>query len=234
MTCRDRSVSEHAENLKGHRERLKERFLNQDARGLPDREMLELLLTYAVPRRDVSVLAEEILRRFGDLKGVIHASTLELTRIKGVSEQIATLICLVAEAGVRCREHNERPPDILGHPKEIERFLTFRFSRMTEEKLLLVFVDQQGVVLGEEMLGAGTVDQVVAFPRQVMAMTLRYNASGLIIAHNHPHGPPLPSHRDREEAERLRDILRPFDVRVKDFIVVGQNRCFSVFRNAPL
>jgi len=102
--------------LKGHRERLKERFLNQDARGLPDREMLELLLTYAVPRRDVSVLAEEILRRFGDLKGVIHASTLELTRIKGVSEHIATLVRLVAEAGVRCREHNERPPDILGHP----------------------------------------------------------------------------------------------------------------------
>jgi DNA repair protein RadC len=67
-----------------------------------------------------------------------------------------------------------------------------------------------------------------------MERAQQYNAASLVVVHNHPYGPPLPSASDREEAERLRDVLRPFEIRVLDAIVVGQTRCFSIFRNAPL
>lgn len=75
---------------------------------------------------------------------------------------------------------------------------------------------------------------MVVFPRLVIQRALKKNASALLIVHNHPHGPPLPTLRDREEAERLREILRPFNISVKDSIVVGAGRCFSIFRNSPL
>lgn len=218
----------------GHRQRLKERFLREDAFGLPDREILELLLTYAIPRKDVRPLAEDLLNRFGDLRGVLAASTVELARVRGLRTHTATLIRLAGEIGIRCSQLQADSPEILATPREIERFLVARFTGVKEEKLLLIFLDEQGVILGEELMGAGTVDQVVTFPRQVMELALRHNASSMIIAHNHPHGPPIPSVRDREEAERLREILRPFDIKVKDSIVVAGNRGFSIFRNRPL
>ena len=105
---------------------------------------------------------------------------------------------------------------------------------MREETVLAVFLNSLGEVLGEEFIGTGTVNQVVLFPRQIMGMALRYNASALVLVHNHPHGPPVPSARDAEEAEHIRDILRPFDITLVDSIVVGYNRCFSIFRNRPL
>jgi len=146
----------------------------------------------------------------------------------------AGLVRLAGEIVGRCSEVMSPSGEILKDPRELERYLLARFKGMTEEALLLVFMSSQGLALGEELLGAGTVNEVVTFPRQIVGRCLYYNASALIIVHNHPHGPPLPSVRDREEPERLRDILLPFDITVKDSIVVGQNRCFSIFKNSPL
>lgn len=218
----------------GHRERLKDRFLREERPGLTDPEILELLLTYAVPRRDVSPLAEELLRRFGSLTGVLNASTVELNQVDGIGKHTAVLIRLAAELAERSLGAAPTAPDMLANPKQIERFLVSRFAGMKEEKFLLILLDQQGLILGEEFIGTGTVGEAVAYPRQVIQTALKYNASALILAHNHPQGPPIPSVRDREEGERLRQILRPFDIKVLDSLVVGVNRCFSIFRNRPL
>jgi len=232
-----------AANRRGQREssdrgirqqRIGELLSGGEIRELPDEEILELLIAYSASRRDVQAVAEELLRRFGNLTGILKASSVELSTVKGVGKHGASLFRLVGEIMTRCAERAAAAPEMLTHPREMERFLISRFAGLKEESFLLIFLDQQGVVLGEQLVGAGTVDQVVAFPRQLMVIALRYNASRLIIAHNHPHGPPLPSKRDTEEAQRLRDILRPFDITVEDSIVVGQNRCFSIFKSSPL
>jgi DNA repair protein RadC len=196
--------------------------------------MLELLLSYALPGKDLSPIIEESLRRFGSLYGVLRASTVELAEAPGVGLHAAGLVRLAGEIVGRCSEVRSPSGEILKDPQELGRYLLARLGGMREETLLLIFLSSQGLALGEELLGAGTVNQVVTFPRQIMERCLYYNSSALIIVHNHPHGPPLPSVRDREEAERLRDILLPFDIMVKDSIVVGQNRCFSIFKNSPL
>ena len=199
-----------------------------------EQEALELLLTYAVPRRDVRDLAEVLIGRFDSLRGVFAASVVELTATTGIGRHTAALLRLAGELVARCTERPEIPEEIIRESKQLERFLLTRFSGLQEEKHLVIFLDAQWNVLGEEMLGAGTVDEAVLFPREIIRNALAHNASALILAHNHLHGPPLPSHRDREQAERLKDILMPFDILVRDAIVVGNNRCFSVFRNSPL
>ena len=218
----------------GRMERLRELLFQGTSGGLKDAELLEMLLGYSVPRRDVRRLAEELLTRFGNLRSVLDASTVELRSVCGMGEQCAGLMRLVREIFFRVEERPKFSREVLEHPRQMEKYLLSRMSGVKDESLLLILLDDQGVVLGEEVLGAGTVDQVVTFPRQVMETALRHNATALVIVHNHPHGPPLPSIADREEAERLRDVLRPFDITVRDCIVVGQNRCFSIFSNAPL
>ncbi len=213
---------------------LLERLFRDPLRGLNESELLELLLFFVTRRRGVSPLAGELLAAFGGLRGVLDASAVELRTLEGVGPQSAALIRLVREIADRCSTIRQLPAEVLAHPQEMQRYLLARMGPMKGEAILLVFLNSQGILLGEELLSTGTIDQAILFPRQVMERALHYNAASLVIVHNHPHGPPLPSARDREEAERLRDLLMPFDIRILDAIVVGQTRCFSIFRNAPL
>lgn len=220
------------ENKTNREAEIKEKLLRSGK--LKDWDLLELLLTYVCPTRSPQQVTEELKRTFRSVRAIFLASSVELLQVKGMDRDAATLIRLVGEILERFSETMAPSPQILVNSKEVEQFLLSRLSTMKDEKVLLVFLDDQGIILGQEILGAGTVDQVVMFPRQIMERALHYNATSLIIAHNHPHGPPLPSVRDREEAERLREILRPFEITLTDSVVVGKNKCFSIFKNAPL
>ena len=215
-------------------EELKERLFRSAPHALTDAEALEMLLTYATPIERAKSLAENLIRKFRSVKEVLNASTVELAEIKGLDANAAGLIRIAAQLVSLCSEAVNGEKDMLTNPRETERFLLSRLSGMKEEKALLVFLDDQGVILGQDLIGAGTVQQVILFPRQIMELALKHNATSLIIAHNHPHGPPLPSKRDRDEAERLKEILSPFEIILKDSIIVGQTRCFSIFTNSPL
>lgn len=220
-------------NMAERRDQLKESLLRAPV-ALADRDLLELLLAYATPGKESFAAASELVEELGGLTQVLDASTVELMRVGGIGKHAAGLIRLVRELIFRYSEPILTAKSLVGESKELERYLIARFRGIKNEQVLLLFLNNHGVLLGEELLGAGTVDQVVMFPRQVMAAALKCNASSVILVHNHPHGPPIPSHRDREEAERLREILMPFDVRMRDSIIVGGNRCFSLFGNRPL
>ncbi len=222
------------QDYKGHRERLKERFLASGAAGLSEEETLELLLMYAIPRQDVRPLSSELIGKFGGLSGVLNASIVELAAVKGVRRHTAGLIRLVREMVALVSDRSRASRDFLKGPKELERYLLAKLGPLKEETILAIFMNSIGEILGEEFMGTGTINQVVLFPRPLMGMALRYNASGLVLVHNHPHGAPVPSAGDAEQAEHIRDLLRPFDITLLDSIVVGHNRCFSIFRNRPL
>ena len=218
----------------GHRERLKERFLRSASGSTSDEELLELLLGYAIPRKDTAALTKDLIRKFGNLRNVLSASVPDLEAVSGISRHTAVLMRLVADIVSRMRDRASSNKELLGDPKVLEKHLLARFRDVSEEKLLLILLNELGVTLGEEFIGAGTVNRVVAFPREIIKIALSFDASALILAHNHPGGPPIPTFKDRDDAERLRDALLPFDVKLTDAVVVGENRCFSIFNNQPL
>ena len=218
----------------GRREWLMERFLTDGLDGLSEHEVLELLLSFAIPRRDVRSPAQELLKEFGGLRKVLAASTVELSNVDGVELHSAALIALVRELTAYFSDKQSRVSDLVNCPRDLEAYLISQLRGVKDEQIIVVFLDAGGAVLGEELVGAGTIDRAVVFPREIMEKALRHTASELIIAHNHPHGPPMPSVADREEAEHLRAILLPFDLVLRDSIIVGRKRCFSVFRNCML
>lgn len=210
-----------------HRHRLREKFKKADSNGLHEYELLELLLTYAIPRIDVKLAAKELLKRFGGLSGVLDASQGEIEGIRGIGPISATLIRLVKELCVTYSAQRMRNKDILSSPGSVLEFSRFKLSGKANEALMAIYVNVKNEVIDYEMLTEGTVDNVVIYPRRIIEGALRYHASGLIIVHNHPSGNPDPSEEDRLLTNSLSEISKTLDIRLLDHIIVGKDGYFS-------
>ena len=216
-----------------HRSRLRERFRKTEGHGLHEYELLELLLTYAIPRIDVKPIAKGLLKRFGGLSGVLDASQGEIEGISGLGTISATLIRLVKAICISYSAERMRNKDCLSSPESVLEFSRLKLTGLPNEALMAIYVNVKNQVIDYEMLSEGTVDNVVIYPRRIIEGSLRYHASGIIIVHNHPSGNPEPSEEDRLLTNSLSEILRTLDIRLLDHIIVGRDGHFS-FRERKL
>lgn len=205
----------------GHRERLRSRFLEQGLDGFEDHNVLELLLFYALPRRDTNALAHELMNAFGSLSAVFDASPEALTRVSGVGQNAAALIRLVPEIARRYMIDRTEPGAILFDSASCGRFLVPYFTNLRQEAFYLVCLDAKLKVLDcRELARGGTVSAHVS-PRLVVQTALERNASAAVIAHNHTSGIALPSQEDVDTTLRIRDALAMVGVTLVDHIVVA-------------
>ena len=210
-----------------HRSRLRKRFRKTDGNSLHEYELLELLLTYAIPRIDVKPIAKRLLERFGGLSGVLDASQEDIHGINGVGPVSATLIRLVKALCVLYSAERMRNKDILSSPESVLDFSRLKLTGLSNEALMAIYVNVKNQVIDYEMLNEGTVDNIVIYPRRIIEGALRYHASGLIIVHNHPSGNPEPSEEDRVLTRSLSEISKTLDIRLLDHIIVGRDGHFS-------
>lgn len=211
----------------GHRERLRERFLRAGAKGLQDYELLELLLSYAIPRKDVKPQAKELLRRFGSLAAVLDAPLEEVQEVKGIGPRAATLLRLAKEMGEVYLGERMRGVDVLSSPSRVVDFCLFRLKGEGEEKFMVIYLNVKNEVMDYEVIQEGTVDRSVVYPRRVAEKALRRRAASVIVVHNHPSGHPDPSPEDRRITRELVEALRPLEIRLLDHIIVGKRGYFS-------
>ena len=211
----------------GHRERLRERFLRTGAKGLQDYELLELLLSYAIPRKDVKPQAKELLRRFGSLAGVLDAPLEEVQEVKGIGPRAAALLRLAKEMGEVYLGERMRGVDVLSSPSRVVDFCLFRLKGEGEEKFMVIYLNVKNEVMDYEVVQEGTVDRSVVYPRRVAEKALRRRAASVIVVHNHPSGHPDPSPEDRGITRELVEALRPLEIRLLDHIIVGKRGYFS-------
>ena len=220
------------ENIhKGHRARLRERFLRDGLSSLTDREALELLLTYAIPRRDVDQEAAALLSRFGSFAGVLDADPQALTAVTGVGESAAAFLSLLPEVFGRYSRSRlgERPR--LSDPAAAARYAETLFGGAREERAYLVCLDLSGRVLGAPLLSRGTLDEVALYPRKAVEQALNMHAHAVLLAHNHPGGTPQPSRADVEMTRRVADALSAVGIRVLDHVIVCRGVCYSMAKN---
>lgn len=216
-----------------HRSRLRKRFQKTDGIGLHEYELLELLLTYAIPRIDVKPIAKRLLKRFGELSRVLDASQAEIEAIDGVGPASATLVRVVKALCVSYSSQRMRSKNILSSPETVLDFSRLKLTGLANEALMAIYVNVKNEVIDYEILNEGTVDNVVIYPRRIIEGALSYHASGLIIVHNHPSGNPEPSEEDRVLTSSLSDISKTLDIRLLDHIIIARDGHFS-FRERGL
>lgn len=216
-----------SEHNQGHRARLRERFTKVQTDGLHEYEVLELLLTYAIPRRDVKPIAKNLIDRFGTLASVLDAAPTELEQTTSIGPASSTLIALVKETCALYLARRMERRDLLTSPERVINFARLKLAGLPHEAFMAIFLSTQNELIGHEIVNEGTIDQVAVYPRRIVEKALARHAAGLIIVHNHPSGYVDPSDEDKRLTRTLKDAAQLLDIRVLDHIIVGKAGTFS-------
>jgi DNA repair protein RadC len=211
----------------GHRRRLREKFLRGGLNAFLDYEIIELLLTLGTPRRDCKEQARQALKEFKSLRGVLEADVHDLQKIDGIGSHNVFGIRLVQEVSRRFLKDKMLSRPYGRSSREVFDYLYHALRDLKKENFKVLFLDPKNQIIEEKTLFEGTVDSSAVYPREIMKDALRYNATALIFAHNHPSGDPEPSLCDREITRELVFAAKVIQLKVLDHIVIGNNCYFS-------
>lgn len=214
----------------GHRQRLIQRFLEEDLDNFEPHNVLELLLFYAIPRKDTNELAHVLIDTFGSLKGVFDAPYEELIKVTGIGPNTAALLKLVPSLTRTYYSSDARSVILDTSEKSGEYFLPYYIGQ-TEEVVRLACLDAGGKVISNQILHRGSANAAEVNIRKIVNIALRNNAMGVILAHNHPGGLPLPSEEDVATTKSIREALMPMGILLMDHIIVAGQDYVSMARS---
>ena len=173
----------------GHRQRLRDRFAMTGFSGFNDYEALEMMLFYAIPRRDVKPIAKSLIKKFGSLRGVLDAPTSELETVSGISSNAAVFISALKEfSALYLRQQLSDGQSVISNTQVLLDYCKTVMSGLRDEQFRAIYLNATNSVIGDEVIQEGTVNQSVVYPRKVMERALKHGATALIFVHNHPGG----------------------------------------------
>lgn len=219
----------------GHRQRLRERFQKSGFDGFGDYEVVELLLTLAIPRSDVKQPAKALIARFGNLQGILDAPIEELQAVKGIGAVTPVALKIIKTAATLYLQQSGEGQDSLVDPTRLTDFWRMRIGALQNEVFQVAYLDSGYRLMrdGVETLEEGTVDRASVYPRRVIESALKRGAAALVLAHNHPNGHTTPSEQDKVLTRAIVLAAETVGVKIVDHLIVSVSGTFS-FRKAGL
>lgn len=225
---KDGKAAHEAAHYIGHRKRLRERFRKSGRQALHDYELLELLLAYAVPRRDTKPLAKELIRRFGSVQAVFDAPFEQIEAVKGVGEYASTLFGLTKACMNRYLEPPADDGFTITGPESVVEYLRGEMGGHPRERFMLLCLNAAGRLIHTRIMSEGTVDLAHVYPREILRIALEKNASALILVHNHPSGSLNASEQDLQMTKVLTDACSQVGITVHDHLIVSRSGAYSI------
>ncbi len=202
----------------GHRQRIKDKYKKSGIDGWLDYEVLELVLSYAIARKDTKPIAKELITRFKTINGVLDADREELKNVPEISEHTALFFRLLKDVAILYLENGLHNRDLLSSPEAVFDYLQASLKGSVDEEFQLVAV---------EAFQTGTVNRSAIYPRKIIERALYHHAVGVIVAHNHPAGTLTPSKEDCAVTKSIKDALKTVEISLLDHIIIGGNDYFS-------
>ena len=206
----------------GHRQRLRDRFLAGGDNGLPDYELLELLLFFSIAKIDTKPLAKQLLGRFGSLAGVVNASTEQLAEFERVDHFTITLFKALRIFAARLVREDLSEWPVLDNWDKLVAYLRAAMAHRMIEQFRLLFLDRRNVLIADEVQHEGSIDHTPVYPREVVKRALALDASALVMVHNHPSNHPQPSKPDIEMTRQVRDALDKVGIVLHDHLIISR------------
>jgi DNA repair protein RadC len=211
------------DDVAGHRERLRARFLVGGADPLPDYELLELLLFRSLPRRDVKPIAKRLIARFGSFAEVLSAPVERLVEIDGIGESAAIDLKIAAAAAQRLTKGSVSKRQVLASWASVIEYCRAAMAFAEREEFRILFLDKRNQLIADEVQQRGTVDHTPVYPREIVRRALELSATALVLVHNHPSGDPTPSQADIRMTHDIIAISKPLGITIHDHVIVGRN-----------
>ncbi len=215
----------------GHRQRLRERFLNSGLQGFHDYEVVELLLTLGTPRSDCKQAAKDALMKFGSLNAVLEADPKELQEINGIGPNNVFGLKLSQTVARRYLANRVIGRDIVTSSDEVLDYLKHNLRDKKQEIFSVIYLNGRNQIIGMEELFYGSLTASAVYPREVVKKVLKENAAALIFIHNHPSGNINPSQEDIKITKKLQDAVATIDVKVQDHLIIAGNNYYSFADN---
>ncbi len=212
----------------GHRQRLKERFIESGLDDFSQIQVLELLLAYCIPRKDTNPIAHALLDRFGSFAQVMEATPEELMRVEGMGKHSAVFLSLVSQTGRYYQVNRMQDIKQLTTIRECGDYMVPLFQGRRNEMVYLLGLDAKCKVMGCKQVGEGSINFASLSPRKIVETALSINATSVVLAHNHPSGIAIPSPEDIQTTVRMARALRSVEITLVDHLVVADGEFVSI------
>jgi len=208
--------------------RPREKLLQRGAAALGDAELLALLLRTGIEGKNVIALAQDILQRFGGLRGLLHADLKALSGIKGLGPAKQAELMAVLELSRRALAEQMKKQPVMNTPAALKDFVRLQIGSKAHESFMVIFLDVKQTLIASEEMFRGSLSATSVYPREVALRALHYQAACLVLAHNHPSGDVTPSQADVALTAKMRAALALLDVVILDHVIVGPDRSVSM------
>lgn len=223
------------ENIhQGHREKMRQRFLKSGLESFADHEALELLLYYAIPRRDTNPIAHRLMERYGSLTAVLSAPAEDLKKVEGIGESAAVLLKIAGQIGRKARLSDVTQSRAMTDVETVGAYLLERYAGETHEVIYELCLDRKGKLLACKRLHDGGAASAALDIRKVVENAILTSASTVILAHNHPSGIALPSDDDCAATTHAAQALQTIGVALADHIIVADDDFVSMAQSGYL
>lgn len=208
----------------GHRSRIRHRFIKEGEENFDSHQLLELLLFYAIPQKDVNPLAHELMNTFGSFSGVLEADYELLLQCPGVKENTAVLLKLIPSL---CRRYlmdqNTRYPHF-GDMHKLGSYLIGYYTGKTREILVAILLNNRAEMIDKVIISEGTVNMTEASVRNIVDAALKRNAASVVLAHNHPDGTSEPSDADVLMTNEIASLLQKLGIPLTEHFIIAGHR----------
>jgi DNA repair protein RadC len=216
----EHAVTKAENGTAGHRARLRKRLLNAGPDGFHDYELVEYLLGLTIPRMDTKPLAKRLIDDFAGIGPLLSASAGALKR-EGLTEATIAALKIAEATALRLLEARVEGQPILSSWDALGDYLQAAMGHRRTEEVRILFLNAKNMLIANEALWQGSVDEASVHVREVIARAIALGATALIIVHNHPSGDPSPSQQDIRLTRDLVEAGRHMKVTVHDHVIVG-------------
>ncbi|MBP3300008.1 MAG: DNA repair protein RadC [Clostridia bacterium] len=215
----------------GHRSRLRARFAENPS-VLPDHEILELLLFYALPQKDTNETAHKLLERFGSLSGVLYAPVEQISSVEGLGDVSATMFAAMKELFSRVMRESHGRKKVrkpIYDANAVGDLFLPRFANLKRERVMIIGLNNSFQVIADEWIAEGSRDTASFVITDVLEFIVRHKPQGLILAHNHLSGVSLPSQEDFNATDEVEAALSLIDIPLVDHLIFDGKNDFVSF-----
>lgn len=213
---------------KGHRERLRLRFIKSGRNAMEDYELLELLLTYVIPRIDTKPLAKKLLNNFGSLIAVLQQPYEQLSQVAGIGPKSALMLKVVHAFLTRSMESAVENLKSISGPEDIFAYVRLHLGSRDREYVYALYLDGAKKIVNHCEVASGTIDRTSIYLRELLKPAFMVDAVGLVLVHNHPNGQPVPSEEDHHITKKIESLVKPLGIHLVDHMIVTRTQAYSL------